>query len=69
MKGYLDTTVVSIQRYRFTVRDPSDEPHVVTALISGCNAILTYDSHFADGQAIISVLTLDELLTSLSQED
>jgi predicted nucleic acid-binding protein len=58
-----------IHRYRFTIRDPSDEPHVVTALISGCNAILTDDSHFDEVPAIISVLTPDELLTSLSQED
>lgn len=50
-----------IHRRRFTIRDPSDEPHVIAALLSGCDAIVTYDTHFDGVRSFISVHTPEEL--------
>lgn len=54
-----------IHRSRFTIHDPSDEPHVIAALVSNCNAIVTYDTHFNDVRHIIPVLTPTELMEHL----
>jgi predicted nucleic acid-binding protein len=55
-----------VHRHRFTIRDPSDEPHVISALLSGCDAIVTYDTHFDDVRDLIPVYTPTELMASLS---
>lgn len=54
-----------IHRRRFAIRDASDEPHVISALLSGCDAIVTYDTHFDDVRSLISVFTPTELIASL----
>lgn len=54
-----------IHRRRFTIQDPSDEPHVVAALVSSCDAIVTYDSHFDDIRDLMPVYTPTELIASL----
>ncbi len=54
-----------IHRRRFTIRDSSDESHVVAALISGCEVIVTYDTHFEDVRDLIPVRTPSELTASL----
>ena len=54
-----------IHRRRFAITDASDEPHVIVALLSGCDAILTYDTHFDDVREVIPVYTPTELLASL----
>jgi len=46
-----------IHRRRFTIRDSSDEPHVIAALVSGCDAIITYDTHFDDVRDLFPVRT------------
>ena len=60
MKIYLETSVIVVklfgasseqERYRYPfveslIMDASDQPHATTAALSGCHAIVTYDSHF-----------------------
>ena len=55
-------------RYSRTVRIPdrSDLPHAASALKHGCNALLTYDSHFAS-VAGVRVLSPEEFVASLSE--
>ena len=55
-----------IHRSRFVLRDPSDEPHVIAAFVSGCEAIVTYDSHFDDVRDIVPVYTPASLIASMS---
>lgn len=62
--GFLAREERLIHRRRFTIRDPSDEPHVIAALISNCDAIVSYDSHFNDVRDIIQVYTPTKLVSS-----
>ena len=55
-----------IHRRKFTIHDPSDEPHVIAALLSECDAILTYDTHFDDIRDVIPAYTPETLLATLS---
>ena len=51
---------------RFTLSDASDKPHVISAYLAGCDAIVSYDSHFQEAADFITSLTPEELLTHLN---
>ncbi len=51
-----------LARRRFTIQDASDEPHVIAAIVSHCDAILTYDAHFASVKPVMPVYTPAEFL-------
>lgn len=44
------------------MRDSSDVPHVITAYLNNCSAIVTYDSHFDAVADIIPCYAPDTLL-------
>ena len=54
-----------IHRRKFVIHDPSDEPHIITAVLSGCDGIVTYDSHFDAVRNRIQVYTPEEALRVL----
>lgn len=54
-----------IHRRRFAIHDPSDEPHIIMAVLSGCDGIVTYDSHFDTVRNRIQVYTPEEVLRVL----
>ena len=54
-----------ISARRFTIADSYDALHVACAIFNGCDAIVTYDSHFDTVANIITVVTPQEALTQL----
>ena len=42
--------------------DPSDIPHVISALVEGCDCIVTYDSHFNAVSDMIRVLKPEDIV-------
>jgi predicted nucleic acid-binding protein len=53
-----------IYERRFTISDASDSPHVVSAYINHCDAIVSYDSHFDEVTDFINSLTPETLIAS-----
>ncbi len=51
-----------IYERRFTISDASDSPHVVSAYINRCDAIVSYDSHFDEVIDFINSLTPEALI-------
>ena len=52
--------------HRFAMSDASDKPHVISAYLAGCDAIVSYDSHFQEANDFITALTPEELLAHLN---
>ena len=50
------------------IRDASDQPHVISALIHHCGAIVTYDTHFQDVADLIPCFLPQELMAHLRQD-
>jgi len=50
-----------IHEKKFQVGDPSDRPHVVSAYLSGCDAIVGYDEHFRDSSGFIRICLASEV--------
>ncbi len=54
------------QRIRYSsdikLKDPSDIPHAILAVIEKCDCIVTYDAHFNDITTIIKINQPEELL-------
>jgi len=54
------------QRIRYSsdikLKDPSDIPHAILALIEKCDCIVTYDAHFDDINTIIKINQPQDLL-------
>ena len=55
-----------IYERRFTISDASDSPHVVSAYINRCDAIVSYDSHFDEVTDFINSLTPEVLIVQLN---
>ena len=55
-----------IYERRFTMSDASDKPHVISAYLAGCDAIVSYDSHFQEATDLITALTPEGLLAYLN---
>jgi len=45
------------------IRDSSDVPHAISAVVEGCDCLVTYDSHFRDVADKISVKEPEDLIT------
>lgn len=56
-------------RHSFKMSDPNDVRHVIVALATFCNAIITFDHHFQQVRDLIPVFTPDEYLATLSKAD
>ena len=54
-----------IYERRFTMSDASDKPHVISAYLAGCDAIVSYDSHFQEATDFITTLTPEEFLAHI----
>ncbi len=50
---------------RFAISDASDKPHVISAYLARCNAIISYDSHFQEATDFITALTPEEFLAHI----
>jgi predicted nucleic acid-binding protein len=55
-----------IYERRFRISDASDSPHVVSAYINHCDAIVSYDSHFDEVTDFITSLTPETLIGQLN---
>jgi len=53
---------------RFPIEDPSDLPHAMTAHLQQCDAIVTYDSHFAAISDRIAVFSPEEWIAAQPEE-
>ena len=47
---------------QFNLVDASDQPHAVSSFLSGCNCLITYDSHFDVIKEQLPVFTPESLL-------
>ena len=47
------------------ISDASDKPHVISAYLAGCDAIISYDSHFQEATDFITALTPEEFLAHI----
>jgi len=56
-----------VHRRRFTIRDASDETHVIVALLQGCDALVAYDERFRDAANVMPYLRPEELLAQLEE--
>jgi predicted nucleic acid-binding protein len=65
IKGLLTREERLIHERRFHIRDASDTPHVISALLNHCEVIVTYDDHFQDVANVVESLTPEELLQRL----
>ncbi len=52
---------------KFSIRDASDQSHVISALLHRCDAIITYDTHFQDVSDFIPCLLPEEALALLQK--
>ena len=50
---------------RFAMSDASDKPHVISAYLAGCDAIVSYDSHFQEATDFVTALTPEQLLAHI----
>ncbi|PKO24035.1 MAG: hypothetical protein CVU38_01090 [Chloroflexi bacterium HGW-Chloroflexi-1] len=51
-----------VHQRRFPISDPSDQPHAIVAYLNDCQAIITYDAHFAEIGEVIDVFTPEECM-------
>ena len=58
-----------IYERRFTISDASDKPHVISAHLAGCDAIVSYDQHFQEATDFIAALTPEELFVRLNSQE
>lgn len=66
LTGLLTREERLLHRTRFYMNDQSDQPHVISAYLNGCDAIITYDEHFRKIKDKIAVYSPDELASTLS---
>jgi len=52
-----------IYNRQFNLDDPSDQPHAISAYLSKCDAIITYDTHFQKIKDKIPAYTPEEAIT------
>ena len=53
----------------FSIRDPSDQPHLILAHLHHCDALVAYDEHFADVAHLVTYLHPSQALTWLKATD
>lgn len=51
-------------RHFVKLADPSDMPHAISALVSGCSTIVTYDEHFSAISEVIASQKPEEIVIS-----
>ncbi len=59
---FIDRMEKRRRKRKITMRDPSDIPHVLSALQNGCTHIVAYDTHFLETHKVIEYLTPEKLL-------
>lgn len=63
--GLLSREERLLYRKRFNINDLSDQPHVISAYLNKCDAIVTYDNHFQQIKDKISVYSPEEITAKL----
>lgn len=58
----------TLNQRRFPISAPSDLPHVIVADLQGCDAILTYDTHFNEVKDRIRIYSPESLLHEIVQK-
>lgn len=64
LTGLLTREERLLHRTRFNLNDQSDQPHVISAYLNGCNAIITYDEHFKKIKDKIAVYSPDDVIST-----
>lgn len=57
-----------LHQRRFPISDSSDQPHAIVAYLNGCQAIITYDTHFAEISDVMEVYTPEAFIASLPED-
>lgn len=55
-----------LHRVRFAIDDLPDQPHVISAYLTGCDAIVTYDRHFQKIKKVFAIYVPEEIIGILS---
>ncbi len=63
---FLDREIFNRLRQQFNIADPDDARHVAVALARNCDAIITFDRHFAQVADLIPAYTPAEFLATLT---
>lgn len=62
LTGLLTREERLLHRTRFILNDQSDQPHIISAYLNKCDAIITYDGHFKKAASKILVYSPEELI-------
>lgn len=62
LTGLLTREERLLHRTRFILNDQSDQPHIISAYLNKCDAIITYDAHFKKAANQILVYSPEELI-------
>jgi len=63
LAGLLTREERLLHRTRFILNDQSDQPHIISAYLNNCDAIITYDAHFKKAANKILVYSPEELIS------
>ena len=66
LAGLLTREERLLHRVRFAIDDLSDQPHVISAYLTGCDAIVTYDRHFQKIKKVFAIYVPEEIIGILS---
>jgi predicted nucleic acid-binding protein len=66
LAGLLSREERLLNRTKFNIDDPSDQPHAISAFLNKCDAIITYDKHFQKISDILSIYTPEEVIPKFS---
>lgn len=62
LAGLLTREERLLHRSRFAIDDLSDQPHVISAYLTGCDAIVTYDRHFQKIKTAFTIYIPEEII-------
>lgn len=65
LAGLLTREERLLHRTRFLLNDQSDQPHIISAYLNKCDAIITYDEHFKKIRDKIPVHSPEEVISRL----
>ena len=51
-----------VHKNKFVMEDSTDQVHVITAFVNGCDVIITYDSHFKAVKQFVNSYTPSEFI-------
>lgn len=63
LAGLLTREERLLHRTRFLLNDQSDQPHIISAYLNKCDAIITYDGHFKKAANQILVYSPEEVIS------